>query len=372
MGQAETRPSSVGIVVFEPLLVPRVRGKAFVVLRTTVGGKSHTERIDSFPAFRTLPVSGGEAPPTVLYVDVLTAPDTMSFRGDINVRLFASVPVPLKSFAYMWQQAPSRVVTEPQRGPTGAACFWLGLSEDEDSQELDVRTRFERAKVLGGHLPAPKVGLAMHSIEEVDEALPDADRESATSSTKVATPAAEAVKEVLGEADVIVRAVHRSIEEAYASWGDYDTLLDENTQLRLSIEQQREKYEGLIVWLKDQVSEANGVPHDGDENSGSRGSAESALDRETRRLREEVAELRATIQKIDLDIAEQQVRAETITQHALAAKQAKEEAQKLFGEKHQDIRWMGAQLAESGLAQETLRRRLEELRRTMLEEDASA
>jgi len=365
MGQgAAHSPALITVGIFEPMLVPKIRGHAFVVLRVLSGDKVlHITNVDNFPSFHTIPVSsagGFPAEAAVLELQVYTAADVHSFRQNSNVRHFATVLVPLKSFTHLHRAAQLR------GSQAGAACLWLGLDEDMLPDAADVRVLFERNKVLGAELSAAKLFLTLRGVHAA--AAPEEGGWSAavvtsscssSGSKTPASPAQDMVKEMLVQADKLVRGLHSHVEEIRSSSGDYEALEEENARLRMSIKQQKEKYEGLTTWLRAQVDAANTEPEPVKEPPAQQ---PTSLDREVERSREQLKDAKDLAARLRRDLDAQYARYSSIERHALTAERAKGETLKLFGDWHQDIRWMGVKLADCDIVQDALKKQLIDLR----------
>lgn len=371
MGQGAPRPLSVLVSVFEPFLVPKSLGQAFVVLRSVsedgeqrrIAGE---ERVESFPALVSLPVPPRDGKSafdegSFLEVEVVTAADASNFRTDMGTRVFSSVAVPLSAVSHVFQ---------PQVTSRSGSCavFWLGLPEDSVVQDPDLSRnggeatgasrleRFEVAQSVGRQLAAPKVCVAIQCGEAAVLAVEAVDGEHTGDEVHDSPKSRrlDSVGEILRRTENLAAGLHLSLEEARSACGDHEAVQCENVQLRMSIEQQRERFRGTVAWLREQVREASTI---------SCGSSTPEADAELERHRAELAELRCAVARLKEELAEQQGRAQVIQRHAMNARRAKDETMKLFEAKHKDVRWMGGQLAESGLGVERLRRKLELLKR---------
>lgn len=357
MGQL---PATITVTVFEPLLVPAVCGQAFVVLKGCAGDRSGVERLDSFPASRTLPLGSGsvEGEGPLLEVEVVTAADAETFRSEPNnARSFASVRVPLQEVRRLWAELSSAEGVLDARELPRSACLWLGLSEELAPEALDPRSLFERSRELGSQLGRPKVAVALHCPEPgrgsrsggivrfpgACSRMAPALRVGPTSGQR----GSAAIKEVLGQVDCLTRGMHRHLEQARSSLGDHEALQATNVQLRTSVEQQREKYEGLIDWLKAQVQGAS-----------TGGVMSPEEDAEMKRQSAELLKLRAVVEGLTDEVEEQQARALSIQRCALSAKWAREETLKLYEAKYQDVLAMDRQLADSDVELQRLRQHL--------------
>lgn len=374
MGQGAQRPTCISVGVFEPLLIPKLRGRVFVRVRVLSGDKVlHCQNVEDFPAFLTVPVTGSGVRPNELFSPVLeiqvhTAPDRHGFRTNSKVRHFATVPVPLKSFMHLWQCA-----QVPGSGAS-AQCLFLGL--DEDLVEADARVGFERARALGELMTAPKLGIVLRGAE-LDSAsspggwqsvLVSSACSAAASTASASEPTNDYTKEMLIQADTVIRGLHAHVEEVRASAGDYDALQEENARLRTAIIQQKEKYNGLTTWLRAQVEVANRAPdpvavpgaHE-QTSTGMERETERAKDQQTERAKEQLKDAKELIARLRRDLDSQYANYGSIERHASAAERAKGEALKLFGDWHQDIRVMGVQLADCDIVQDALRTQLLDL-----------
>jgi len=316
--------------------------------------------LDSFPASRALPLSSGcvQSESPLLEVEVVTAVDAETFRSEPNnSRSFASVRVPLQEIRRLWAElSPAEGMLDARELPR-SACLWLGLSGDLSLEALDPKVLFERSRKLGSQLGTPKVAVALHCPEPAISSrsggivgFPLACSRMAPA-LQVGTASGQrgsaAIKQVLGEVDRLTRGMHRHLDQARSSLGDHGALQATNVQLRTSIEQQREKYAGLIDWLKAQV-----------EGASTGGVMSPEEDAEMKRQSAELLKLRAVVVGLTDELEEQQARALSIQRCALSAKWAREETLKLYEAKYQDVLAMDKQLADSDVELQRLRQHL--------------
>lgn len=366
---------TVTLKIFEPMLVPRLRGMPFVVLRSVIEGRSYVERVESFPAVRTFPVNlhiNGKGTLPVVEIHVVTATDAQSFSSNSNVKHYASVPVPLEAISGPWQADSFQLLpleTELLTADPGfqPICMWLGLSEGADLSSTVgadigvVNDMFENASALGKRLTSPKVCIAIYGRRETTDRWDSvvSCQGGAESAAACVAPgplftdqATQVMQEALESANRLVCGLHQHLEESRSSHSGFAALENENQQLQASLEQQREKYEDLISWLRGQVEEA------------ARGGSKykDKEDPELRRLRKQVGDMNEQALKLKEEISQKRAKATLMQQHLNSAKRAKDETYKLFESKEADFRKMSKELGYSSLALEKLRQRIRELR----------
>mmetsp|Transcript_52349 Transcript_52349/g.139402 ORF Transcript_52349/g.139402 Transcript_52349/m.139402 type:complete len:445 (-) Transcript_52349:275-1609(-) len=356
MGQSITTATNFIVSVFEPVLVPKVYGIPFVVLRVVIGDEVLEDHIDAFPALRGFPMTYFKDAilPQVLEVEVVVADSLEAFRAGRVHRPYSVLSIPLKLFTNVWVPGSSDPAKEVCH-EAGTACMWLGLSEEISADGGgDVHMRFEYARAAGQRLLTPKFLIALHSgdvelrgdnpflwptsygcapVIRGDEFLEEA---------KIRV---QAEHKFLGHTDILFRGLHSAAEEARLQYSDHDALVIDNAELRQALAKQQERVEELFQSTEDLKAAATCLPND-----------------ERRKQEVDLSEVSKEIQFLENKLVEQQQREEDYQKKTVAAKQATAEIMKLCEEKEKEIKSMHHKHAESNETLERLRVKYESFR----------
>lgn len=339
MGQTIQPPTNFVVSVFEPALVPKVRGDVYVVLRAVVGETVVEELVESFPAVRGFPMRcvNGVFHPKILEVEVVLANSVQTFRAGGGERPYRTIPIPLQYFSNVWLPESAKPSADGPFHAQGTACLWLGLTEAVTPDSEDVLLQFELSRSAGARLTVPKLLVALHSSGiESDElplssvgkyaCVPEQRGQETVEGITTARMRVRAEHQFLGIVDSQLRGLHRVVDEARKLLPDHDALQAANAELRGAIAK-RERWEGNVILSVGTDSILNPM--------------------------EELAEVKHESRLLEEMLVEQQHLEEEYHRKTLAAEQATSEIVKLCEDQEKEIEALQALHAEGA---ENLRR----------------